>query len=447
MSKKTQSLFGTSGIRGEVDKLFTKQFCFDIGRTFVKFLNKHKQTGPIAIGIDSRTSSPRIAQDLAASLNYEGRETTYLGAVPVSATHYSILSTPAIASIMVTGSHIDIKSNGIKFFALKEEIDKNHEKEISTIYAQIKNQVKPKAIKANFSYDSSGFDNYLEMLIGLADSPLPKLKIAFDPGNGAQTNTIKTLLLELGQEVFAINDDIQKELISRDTEKDGSFSDLQALVLKKKADLGIGFDTDGDRIVFVDRQGKFISGDYSGTILAKWNKSNTIVTPINVSGVIDSIGKEIIRTKVGSPFVVAQMKKSGTNFGFEGNGGCIHREIMMSRDGGATLVKMLNILKWSQKRLDQLVSQLPQYFIRRDKFDCPRNKNKLILSQAKNFAQTESINDLDGVKLILDKDNWVLFRPSSNAPEFRVFVESNTQAKADKLLSDALKFAQKQIKK
>ncbi|MBU1071345.1 phosphoglucosamine mutase, partial [Patescibacteria group bacterium] len=171
-----------------------------------------------------------------------------------------------------------------------------------------------------------------------------------------------------------------------------------------------------------------------------------IVVPVNVSNVINSIGKNIIRTKVGSPFVVATMKENNAGFGFESNGGGVYKDVMLSRDGGTSMIKVLNILSSTGKTLSELISDLPIYYLRRNKFDCPTEKNALILEKAKDFIKTQAVDETDGLKLIIDDHNWVLFRPSSNAPEFRVFVEANTAEKADKLLADALTFAQNLIK-
>ncbi len=119
---------------------------------------------------------------------------------------------------------------------------------------------------------------------------------------------------------------------------------------------------------------------------------------------------------------------------------------MMTRDGGVTFVKMLNVLKWSKKPLHELVGELPKLFIRRSKFDCPTEKYPQVLAAAKKFQKALTIDETDGVKLILDKNTWVLFRPSGNAPEFRIFTESNTATKANQLLDQAVSFAQKFIR-
>ena len=437
------SLFGTSAIRGPATSLFTPQFCFDIGRAFAFFLDEHGQKGTIAIGIDTRASSPHIAQNLISGLHHAGREVIHLGVIPVPAACYALQSLAVTAAVMVTGSHIDIASNGVKFFAFKEEIGKTHEQEISDYYYQIREQVKPEPIRGVIPQSNAGLNNYLEMLLSLVDHPLPKLKIVFDPGNGAQTEVIGTLLRELGIEHTAINANIQEPLISRDTETEGVFDALQARVKEEHADFGVGFDSDGDRVVFVDSAGNFIPGDYSGALLAKWFAADTVVCPVNVSAVINFIGKEVVRTRVGSPYVIAAMKKYGTDFGFESNGGCIHGDIMLTRDGGSTFVKMVNILKWTKKSLGELVGDLPKFYIRRAKFNCQIEKFPHILEQAKKFQKVISLDTTDCVKLILDANTWVLFRPSGNAPEFRIFVESNTATKVDQLLNQALDFAKK----
>lgn len=438
-----QRLFGTSGIRGVAKTLFTAQFCFDIGRTFAIFLDRHDQKGMVAVGTDSRASSPHISDGVISGLSYERREVIDLGAVPVSATHYSIISTPAVASIMVTGSHIDMDSNGVKFFAFKEEILKEHEAEIEKIYEEVRQRVPHRILLDSVEQSSAGLNNYVNLMLNIADSPLPALKIVVDPGNGAQTEAMRMVLNTLKQKAYFINDNIQETLMSRDTEADGAFEQLQKKVVACQADLGVGFDSDGDRVIFVDHKGNFVPGDYSGAILAKFNSTNEVVVPVNVSNVVDHIGKKVIRTKVGSPFVVAAMKKNGAGFGFESNGGGIHADIMMSRDGGTSLIRMLNVLSWSKKSLAELVSELPKFYISKKKFDCPVEKNRKILSAAVKFLKPVSFDETDGLKLILDGSTWVLFRPSSNAAEFRVFVHSDTQTKTLQLMEDALAFASK----
>ena len=128
-------LFGTSGIRGDAEKLFTKEFCHDIAATFIDFLKNHNISTAIAIGMDPRTSSPRIKDDLAEGFAKLGIETFDEGVTPIPSINWLIKSTPIKAAIMITGSHIAPELNGVKFYAHNEEITSDDQEEIEKLYA------------------------------------------------------------------------------------------------------------------------------------------------------------------------------------------------------------------------------------------------------------------------------------------------------------------------
>lgn len=443
-------LFGTSGIRGPAETLFTNQFCFDLGRTFAKFLEKHQQFGSVAIGMDPRDSSERIKKAVAAGLVFEGREVLDEGVTPVPAMNYILIAGPnnLAGSIMISGSHIKRELNGIKFFAFKEEILKEHEKEIEEIYQQIKGQSEYQVSLEKLQPDILAHTFYAGMLGKLANAPYPSWKVIVDPGNGAQSLVMPKLLQDLGLVVHAVNTDIQQPILTRDPEAEakGEFVSLQNQVKKEKANLGIVYDSDGDRVTFIDEGGDFIPGDYIGTLLSSYSGSS-VVTPINTSQVVNQIGQKVYRTRVGSPFVVAKMKEVGATFGFEANGGGISAEIMMSRDGGSTTIKVLNLMKQTGKSLKQLVGELPRFYLYRTKVDCPWELDQKVLKAAKEKFKGIKIEELDGLKIWLDETTWILFRPSANAPEFRVFAEAKTQNQATQLGEDGIKLVKEVISK
>jgi len=442
------SLFGTSGIRGDANLLFTNQFCFDIGQAFSNFLNKYNQDGPVSVGMDSRGSSPRILDAVELGLSFGGREIVDQGTVPVPALNWILKVTSYAGSIMVSGSHISANLNGLKFFAFKEEILKQHEQEISRIYEKIKNKEKFQKREIKVEEENRANEAYKEMLIGLADEPYPDWKlVVVDTGNGGQSDTMPQTLSRLGIKVSEINASIQGEFIARDTETEGVLANLQATVKQKKADMGIAYDYDGDRVVFVDEKGKFIPGDYTGALIAKYGDTRKVVTPINTSQVVEHLGKPVIRTRVGSPYVVEAMMKNEATFGFEANGGGISAEIMMSRDGGSTTIKVLNILKKQGGSLSSLINTLPRFYLNRVKVDCPRELNQVIMKDAKKEFKGKKVEEIDGLKIWLNNNNWILFRPSSNALEFRVFAESKDEETARKLGEEGLKLVKEVIKK
>lgn len=130
-----QKLFGTSGIRGDADRLFTKEFCYDIASVFVEFLKKKNTVTAIAIGMDPRSSSPRIKKDLAEGFEKLGVEVFDEGVTPIPSINWLIKVTPVKAAVMITGSHIAPELNGLKFYAHDEEITYEDEQEIEKIYA------------------------------------------------------------------------------------------------------------------------------------------------------------------------------------------------------------------------------------------------------------------------------------------------------------------------
>lgn len=437
-----EHLFGTSGIRGEAETFLTNQFCFDIGRSFATHLKNRLKTDfkpVVAIGSDPRESSPRIKEHLIKGLAFEGVKIFDEGVVSIPAMNYVLIARPELSgSIMVTGSHIKSHLNGIKFFIGNEEILKPDEKSIASIYEKIKNDVPVLVhVESEVTVSEAAKSEYIEYLSSLSKLKYKKWKVVVDAGNGAQSDIIPDVLRKYGLNVVEFNCSFQQEFMARDTEVESEFESLKQKVLSEKADFGIGFDSDGDRAVFVDETGRYIYGDYSGTILSKFADSKKIATPINVSSVIDTLGKEVIRTKVGSPYVVAAMKQHSARFGFEANGGCIFNN-MKSRDGGRTAVEMLNILAKTKLKLSELVNTLPQTVILRDKVEYKWEQEEKILTKARETFKDNEVVETDGLKFILDKHTWILFRSSKNAPEFRIFVESTEPERAQELMKQGM---------
>lgn len=436
-------LFGTSGIRGDAEKFFTEQCCFDIGRTFAIYLEKLLIKGSIAIGMDPRESSERIKYDVARGICFENRNVFDEGLAPSPAMNYILIIDDTIAgSIMITGSHIRPDFNGIKFFIGQSEILKEQEREIENIYVSIKDSVSCKDKGEVTISRNRAIDLYQKMLLDLAEF-FPSWKVVIDLGNGCQSTVMPGLFDILGIDTVLINNDpISEKFIARDTETEDAVQDLQEKVREVGADMGIAFDGDGDRAVFVDEEGRFITGDYSGTLIAKYSDTPVVITPINTSQVIEYIGKCVIRTKVGSPYVVKAMEENGATFGFEANGGDISEEVMLSRDAGSATIKILNLLSRSNMSLKDLVGTLPRFFIYRAKIECSMSLYPAILDAVKNksWEGDVRIEDIDGLKIWVGEKTWVLFRPSLNAPEFRVFAEANVEEEAIRLGEEGMDF-------
>lgn len=438
-----KKLWGTTGIRGPADTLLTNQFVFDIGRAFAMFLKKNKQKGTVVVGRDPRESSPRIAKALMTGIFSEGYEIEYAGVTPIPSINRALLAqNPVVAGCMVTGSHIEKSLNGIKFFAFEEEILKKHEKDIGRVYRSIKEKKLFKAAR-KFTRSKQTKQDYVEYLTELSED-LPKLRIVVDPGNGSQTEAVVEILSRLGTRIIKLNSSLKRPMLARDTEKAEDFSTLCKKVKESKADLGVGFDSDGDRAIFCDDNGKLIFGDYLGAIIAKYNQLDAIVTPINTSIILESISPKVVRTKVGSSFVVAAMRKNNISFGFESNGGVVMAP-MMTRDGGRAMIEILNILAREKKPLSEIYDSMPETVILKDKVKYKWEQEKTILKAVKAKYTGKKTDTTDGLKIYLSKKSWILFRSSKNSPEFRVFVEAPTRKKARQLINEGLKLVLKYV--
>lgn len=437
-----KSLFGTSGIRGPAETLFTQQFSFDIGRTFVGFLAKHSVVGPIAVGMDPRESSPRIRNDLLGGLAIGGVELFDEGITPIPSMNWLIKNTPIVGGIMITGSHIAPELNGVKFYAHDEEVSVEDQNEINNIYWDLKEGEKPDSVPVQVHIESRAADLYSDLLYSLAKSPYPKWKIGLDCANGSQSVVMPSFLRRLGFEIMEINCDPQNNFIARDTDTDDK-AQLEALKLRVReehCDFGVAFDGDGDRVVFIDENGNFVQGEYSCSVVAKNSPGDLLVTTVSASQVVDTLGKKVYRTRVGSPYVVGKMKEVGASFGFEPNGGAISSEIMYTRDGGSMTVKMLNLFSAFSGKFSAFIGQLPKFYMFRTKVDYKWELKDKILQGAKEHFKGVKVEEMDGLKIWKNDTTWMLFRSSANAPEFRVFAESKSEEEAKKLLEEGMAF-------
>lgn len=427
-------LFGTSGIRGPADTLFTDDFCRRLGFVFGSWLTGKGKSGYVALCNDPRDSGPRLKSSLGFGLAAAGWEILDEGAVPTPAlTYFSHIDPRVGGAIAVTGSHIAADLNGTKPFINGEEVTKDHEKEIEALFASLEPPADyPEPVVV---FENRAKEDYLDLLRKLADLPYPNWKIVVDTANGTQTQIVRDLFPDLGLD-FTCTDycNIQSpHFVPRDTEVESHFAALEKQVVKSGADLGIGFDADGDRVIFVDETGHYVPGDFSCSLIAKHSGTRCVVTPVSTSSVVEHIGLPVYYTPVGSTHVAAMMKTRNCSFGFEANGGSISAELHYGRDGGTTLIKFLNLLKKLRQPLSQVLEDLPQFYMFRDKTDCPFAKYPAVYEAAKSRYPGSPIDTTDGVKIGLGEDTWLLFRGSGNAPEFRVMAQSPDSKKAQSL--------------
>jgi len=269
--------------------------------------------------------------------------------------------------------------------------------------------------------------------------------VMVDAANSVGGLTAPQLLRELGCKVTTINANIDGTFPGRLPEpRPENLTDLSSTVKAIGADLGVAFDGDADRSIFVDENGVIYWGDKTFAVIIKQflikNPGAKIVTPVSSSTLIkdtvEAYKGELIWTKVGSVTVSQKMKELNAKLGGEENGGIFYGPHQAVRDGAMTTALILNIMAETGEKLSKLVAEQPQYFIEKGKIDCPDEKKEILLQKLYAEVKGENISTIDGVKIWFSDNSAILIRPSGTEPVFRLYAEAKNEEKALKLVED-----------
>ncbi|MEM3065522.1 MAG: phosphoglucosamine mutase [Candidatus Nitrosotenuis sp.] len=437
-------LFGTNGIRGVFPDTLSLQFIHDITLSIATYFGK----GPILVGYDGRVSSPPIAKLVCSTLNEAGLDCANAGLVPTPALEFATKKLRYAGGIMITASHNPPEYNGLKPVAADGvEIPREDESVIEEIYFG-KKWIRAARKLGKTSQESRVTDTYIAGIkshINTKKIRQKKFKIVLDLGNGAQAVTAPKLCEELGCKTYLVNQKIDGNFPGRGSEPTPqNLQKLSSEVIRKKADLGVAFDGDGDRSLFCDENGTILTGDRSALLLASHilqkNPHSKLVTCLNSSSVTEQIAQnakaQVIRTKVGSVEVSRTMVPQKALIGFEENGGFMYGRHNAVRDGCMTLGLLLDLLAETGNTLSAALDLVPKSYTTKDKIRCtPQQAKKLIDSLKKHH---KNYDDRDGIKITLGKKIWVMVRPSGTEPIARIYAEADSQEKLDDLMREYL---------
>ncbi len=419
--------FGTDGIRGEVGvEPITADFFLKLGWAVGSVLAQNHANPSVVIGKDTRVSGYLFESALEAGFLSAGVDVGLLGPMPTPAIAYLTQTYGATVGVVISASHNNFQDNGVKFFSdkgfkLSDQDQKDIEKRLSEPMVSVSSENIGKAVRHEQSlgryidFCKRSFDK---------DIDLSNFNIVVDCANGATYHIAENVFSELGANITIINNqpdgfNINLNCGATNTKK------LQEVVLEKKADLGIAFDGDGDRLMMVDSQGELIDGDESVFIIAKaWQNqkrltSNTVVgtkmTNLGVQHGYQNLGINFIEADVGDRFVMEQMQKHNSILGGEGSGHIICLNQATSGDAIIAALQVLEVVIKSGKTLSELKSEVqkyPQVLID------VKIKEKVDLSQHQALKETQS-----KVESALGEFGRVLIRASGTEPLIRVMVE------------------------
>jgi phosphomannomutase/phosphoglucomutase len=434
-------LFGTNGIRGVFGETFTLNFASEITLSLATYFKK----GPILLGYDGRESSIVISKIVSSSLNSAGFDCSIAGLIPTPCLQYSTKNLGYQGGIMITASHNPPQYNGIKPTAKDGvEISREDELKVEEIYFKKNWKMNPNKLGITKKIENT-VDTYLKGIksqINTQKIKSKKLKIVLDLGNGAQAITAPGLCKDLGCEVMTINEKIDGSFPGRGSEPTPqNLQILSKTVIESKADLGVAFDGDGDRSIFCDNTGEILTGDRSALLLSKFilekNPKSKIITTMNSTSRIEDIAaktnSKVFRTKVGSVEVSREMVSIGALIGFEENGGFMYGKHNQVRDGAMTMAITLDLLASSTKPMSEELALLPPSFTTKGKIECTKGDAEKIIQILK--KEEHKKDTTDGIKIMFDKSNWVMVRPSGTEPIVRIYAESDSQRNLDVLFT------------
>ena len=435
-------LFGTDGIRGKAGQApLIPETVARVGAALVKAFEDHARHR-FVIGRDTRESGAWIENELARGLTSEGASVVSAGVVPTPAIAYLARTEGFDAGIVISASHNPYEDNGIKVFGGSgTKLTEQLESSVERIVADSSWSVPPlgAGAPARPDEDQRLSSHYVQHLLEIMKSagPLTGSKIVVDCANGATVPVAPGLFTQLGFDVHAIGASPDGRNINLDcgsTHLDG----LARAVVASKARLGIAFDGDGDRALFVDHRGKIVDGDAVLLMGAVYlQERGRLPGPAVVATVMSNIGLEIalrergiemIRTSVGDKYVMEEMVKRGFSLGGEQSGHVIFSEHLFTGDGMATALNVLRIMADSGKELSQLASALVTY------------PQVLVNVRVKEKADLESVPAIaDAMKRVEERlagNGRLLVRYSGTEPLLRIMLEGKDDGEITQWAND-----------
>lgn len=451
--------FGTSGVRARVADL-TPELCSAYTRAFLTVAKP--PSGHVLIGHDLRPSSPAIAAVCRAAAREQGWETLYAGVLPTPALAFAAQSLD-MPAIMITGSHIPFDRNGLKFYHSQGEITKADEQRILASPAgqpaSFIRDVLPPA-------DPRPVTLYLQRYLdAFAPNALSGLRVGVYEHSSAARDLLHRVLRDLAADTISLGR--SDDFVAIDTEAVREEDRELALIwaIQHRLDAIITTDGDADRPLVADETGEWRRGDMIGMICAYELSAQTVVTPITSNSGLESCGRfrNIHRTRVGSPHVIAAMERAsgGPIVGYEANGGfLLGSEAVLSsgslsplktRDAVLPILLVLAAARRRGLRLSELCNGFGGRHTFSDRLqDIDVSLCRSLLQDA--AADPQQLATLltgapvghlrldltDGVRLTLESGDIIHIRLSGNAPELRCYADARTAERARQICGDSL---------
>ena len=432
-------LFGTDGVRGLANKELTPLMAYQLGRAACIVLGQGETKPVFVIGKDTRMSCSMLESALSSGIMSMGGNIIQLGVIPTPAVAALTRYYGACSGVVISASHNPYYDNGIKFFnssglKLADEIEDEIQKVMQT---QPQQEVCTHDKIGTLKAVRNAVDLYRAFLVEtIPNVDLSDLKIVLDCANGSTYLAAPEIFSKLGAKIVVLSCSPDGKNIN---ENCGSthIANLQKKVLEEKADFGLAFDGDGDRLIAVDENGKKVDGDGIMYICAKYlsaekklNKNTLVLTSMSNLGLKIALQKEgidIIETSVGDRYILQKMIENNLKLGGEQSGHIIYSDVNTTGDGIASAILLSHIIKSSGKTLSQNVASFIEY---------PQILINIRVENNKKYEYQNNPQVEEKVKFLEKKyagDGKILLRHSGTEPLVRVMIQgkSHEEIQAD----------------
>jgi phosphoglucosamine mutase len=441
-------LFGTDGMRGEAGRFpLDKATVRTVGGSLARHLSEKAEAGRaprIITGRDTRESGLWIERAFIAGALEAGAECQSAGVITTPGVAFLTRTHPADAGVVISASHNPYQDNGIKIFSpsgrklddaterlIEADIEAAKTKEAQTAKDAPAPEEDDSAIEEGYDEESARLrQRYLDYLAQEAGQglSLEKLSIVVDCANGAASELAPALFERLGARVRQINCEPDGRNINRDC---GSLhiDGLRRAVLEHGADIGVAFDGDADRALFVDAQGEFVDGDATLWIMAQYLASHqelkdgvvvaTVMSNIGLEIALRSRGWRLSRTDVGDKYVLEELLRTGASVGGEQSGHIIFPRQSLAGDGQLTALGLLRAMHDTALRLDELSTGFRRY---------PQVLVNVRVREKRPFEEVAEIARAAAeTRELLGERGRLLLRYSGTEPLARVMIEGEHQ--------------------
>ncbi|CAM3189858.1 phosphoglucosamine mutase [Deinococcus saxicola] len=368
MSENERKYFGTDGVRAVAGEFpLTAAWVMNLGAAAGEVLTRRSRTGKVSvvIGKDTRQSGDMLEAALAAGLTARGVHVIHVGVLPTPGVSYLVRQLGADAGVVISASHNPYQDNGIKFFGADgQKLSDATEHEIEAAIDEVDGLPPVTGVDLGGVTNSTEAERvYIQYLISHAPD-LSGLKIVLDCANGAAYRVAPKVFQAAGADVFAVYTTPDGRNINRSC---GSthMDHLQAMVRNGDYDLGVAFDGDADRALFVDSRGNVVHGDHMLLLNARARPAAavvaTIMTNMALEVKLEEAGIPLERTAVGDRYVHERLHSKGLHLGGEQSGHVLFLDVSPTGDGVLTALLTLASMKQLDTTLDALFDELTMY--------------------------------------------------------------------------------------